>query len=98
MQLNFKRNLTYPKELTPLSFFKTYFYNQLYVNIKVGSNKQEIPFYFYLQQFPLTIKSSNVKKSEVKGIFNESLSSSYKSFNQDSFSQGDLAEGILSVQ
>ena len=38
MQLNFKRNLTYPKELTPLSFFKTYFYNQLYVNIKVGSN------------------------------------------------------------
>ena len=96
MQLNFKRNLTYPKELTPLSFFKTYFYNQLYVNIKVGSNKQEIPFYFYLQQFPLTIKSSNVIKGEVKGIFNESLSDSYKSFNKDTFSQGDLSEGVLS--
>ena len=96
MQLNFKRNLTYPAELTPLSFFKTYFYNQLYVNIKVGSNKQEIPFYFYLQQFPLTIKSSNVIKGEVKGIYNESLSISYKSFKKGSFPKGDLSEGILS--
>jgi len=96
MELNFKRNLTYPEELTPLSFFKTYFYNQIYVNIKVGSKKQEIPFYFYLQQFPFTIKSSNVIKREVKGIYNESMSDSYKSFKKDSLSKGDLIEGILS--
>ena len=98
MELKFKRNLTYPEELTPLSFFKTYFYNQLYVNIKIGSNKQEIPFYFYLQQYPLTIKSSNVKKGEVKGIYNETTSTSYKSFKEESFKHGDLSEGILSEE
>ncbi len=98
MEFHFKRNLTYPSELNSSSFFKTYFYNQLYVNIKVGSNKQEIPFYFYLQQFPLTIKSSNVKKGEVKGIYNESISTTYESIKKDSFSQGDLSEGILSKE
>jgi len=37
-----------------------------------------------------------VIKREVKGIYNESMSDSYKSFKKDLLSKGDLIEGILS--
>ena len=38
----FKRNLTSSKSMTPEQFFITEFYNQIYINMYVGSNKQII--------------------------------------------------------
>ena len=93
----FKRNLTIKESIKPEEFFKNYFYNQLYINIKVGSNQQEIPFYFYLQQFPLIIQSSNVSESQVKGIYNESNSTSYTYIRTETFTLGDLSEGFFSM-
>ena len=97
LEFNFKRNLTLKNSFTPEEFFKTYFYNQLYFNITVGSNKLEIPFYFYLQQYPLVLESSNVPASEVKGIYDEKKSNSYIPLGEKQyFMHGDLTEGILS--
>ena len=97
LEYSFKRNLTMDKNIKPVDFFKTYFFNQLYINIKVGSNKKEIPFYFYLQQYPLVLQSSNVEKSEVKGIYDELKTNTYLEINKmEIFEKGDLSEGILS--
>ena len=97
LEYTFNRNLTIKESFKPEDFFTTYFYNQLYINLKVGSNQLEIPFYFYLNQYPFVLQSSNVKKSEVKGIYDESKSTSYKPLNNiESFDKGDLMEGILS--
>ena len=65
----FERNLTLDKSMTPEQFFETEIYNQIYINISVGSNKQNIPFYLYLQQYPIVIQSSNAQNEEVKGIY-----------------------------
>ena len=97
LEYSFKRNLTLDKNMKPIDFFKTYFYNQLYINIKVGSNKKEIPFYFFLQQFPLVLQSSNVDKYEVKGKYDELKSNKYEAIGKmETFENGDLTEGILS--
>ena len=99
IEYSFKRNLTIDKIIKPEDFFKTYFFNQLYINITVGSNKNEIPFYFYLQQFPLVLQSSNVEQTEVKGKYDELKSDTYKELVPDNieiFKNGDLNEGILS--
>ena len=64
----------------------------------VGSNKQNIPFYLYLQQYPTVLQSSNAKKGEVKGIYNELKSNTYKKLSEKvvEFEKGDLVKGILS--
>ena len=97
LEYTFKRNLTFKESKKPEEFFKTYFYNQLYINIKVGSNQQEIPFYFYLQQFPLIIQSSNISDSQVKGIYNESNSTTYTYIGTETFTLGDLYKGLFSM-
>ena len=98
LEYSFKRNLTINELLKPESFFKNYFYNQIYINIKIGSNKLEIPFYFYLQQFPLVIESSNVIQSQVKGIYNELESKTYNSIKEENlFTLGDLYKANLTV-
>ena len=97
IEFSFKRNLTSNKILEPEDFFKTYFYNQIYTNIKVGSNKVEIPFYFYLQQFSFAIQSSNVDNSQVKGKYNELKSGNYESLEEIKyFDKGDIQKAILS--
>ena len=97
LEFPFKRNLTRNDKLTPEEFFKTYFYNQLYINLKVGSNKLEIPFYFYLHQYPVVLQPKNVKENEVKGKYDETESKSYKPLNEEeTFNYGDLYKGILS--
>ena len=97
LEYTFKRNLTLKESIEPEEFFKTYFYNQLYINVKVGSNQQEIPFYFYLQQFPVIIQSSNVSESQVKGIYNESNSTTYTYIRTETFTLGDLYKGLFSM-
>ena len=94
----FKRNLTSSKSMTPEQFFITEIYNQIYINMFVGSNKQNIPFYLYLQQYPTVLQSSNAKKGEVKGIYNELKSNTYKKLSEKvvEFEKGDLVKGILS--
>ena len=96
----FKRNLTSSKSMTPEQFFITEFYNQIYINMYVGSNKQNIPFYLYLQQYPTVLQSSNAKKGEVKGIYNELKSNTYKKLSKEAieFEEGDLVKGILSEE
>ena len=99
LEYSFKRNLTINDTLTPEEFFLTYFYNQIYINIKVGSNKAEIPFYFYLQQYPLVLQPANGNEDQVKGKYDEEKSSSYEPLNKDeiqTFENGDLLKGILS--
>ena len=94
----FKRNLTSSKSMTPEQFFITEIYNQIYINMFVGSNKQNIPFYLYLQQYPTVLQSTNAKKGEVKGIYNELKSNTYKKLSEKvvEFEKGDLIKGILS--
>ena len=94
----FERNLTSYNSMTPEQFFITEIYNQIYINIKVGSNKQNIPFYLYLQQYPTVLQSSNAEPEEVKGIYNESTSDNYKQLSKkiSEFKYGDLIRGILS--
>ena len=94
----FERNLTLDNSMTPEQFFETEIYNQIYINISVGSNKQNIPFYLYLQQYPIVIQSSNAQNEEVKGIYDEKKSDTYKqlSKNVSEFKRGDLLRGILS--
>ena len=97
LEYSFERNLTKVKSLSPDKFFQEYFYNQIYINIKVGSDKIEIPFYIYLQQFPCVIESSNVSISQVKGKYNEQKSKTYKATkNEQSFTLGDLETAIFS--
>ena len=97
LEFSFRRNLTIKDTLKPEELIKTLFYNQIYVNIKVGSNKKEIPFYLYLQQYPLVLQSSNVAANQVKGIYNESDSDSYEEIGKkDSFIVDDISYAILS--
>ena len=97
LEYSFKRNLNLKNNIEPLEFFTTYFYNQLYINMKVGSKKVEIPFYFYLQQYPFTLQSSNVDEKQVKGIYDELKSTTYEKLEESKyFEKGDLEEGILS--
>ena len=70
---------------------------QIYINLKVGSTKQNIPFYLYLQQYPLVLQSSNAKKGEIKGIYDENKSDKYRKISEEKeFISGDLVKGILS--
>ena len=98
LEYAFKRNLTISESLSHEEFFNKYFYNQLYINIKVGSNKVEIPFYLYLEQYSIVIQSLNVSKSQVKGIYDESKSSTYTPKAPQSFALGDLDLAIKSKE
>ena len=82
---DFDRNITLKEQFTPSEFYEKLFYNQIYVKMKVGSKKQEIPFYLYLRQHSLIIQSANSKNGQVKGIFNELESDSYKFIKNQSF-------------
>ena len=94
----FKRNLSLSESATYKEFFKTMFYNQIYINMTVGSQKQNIPFYLYLLKYPLVLQPSNIiTKGEVKGIYNHKNSQSYKELEgEKEFRYGDLQKGILS--
>ena len=97
LEFSFKRNLTINDSLKPEELIKTLFYNQIYVNIKIGSTKKEIPFYLYLQQYPLVIQSSNVANEQVKGIYNKSESNTYEEIGKkESFIVDDMSYAILS--
>lgn len=97
LNIPFKRNLTLDDSMTPEQFVKTIFYNQIYINMKVGSEKQEIPFYLYLQRYPVVLQTSQAKKGQVKGIYNHSKSSTYKQLGEEStFVNGEVAIGVLS--
>ena len=97
LEFSFIRNITKNESLEPEKFFNEYFYNQIYILIAVGSQKIKIPFYFYLQQFPLVIQSSNVSNSQVKGIYNEQDSKTYKAIKtEQTFTLGDLETAIFS--
>ena len=62
--------------------------------MKVGSQKIEIPFYFYLQQYSFIVQSSEVSNDEVKGLYNESCSTTYKvEYPKESFTVIDMYEG-----
>ena len=96
LEYTFKRNLTIDKSLGHEEFFNKYFYNQLYINLKVGSNKVEIPFYLHLEQYSVVIQSLNVSKSQVKGIYDESMSSTFTPKYPQTFTLGDLEYAIKS--
>ena len=97
LKFPFKRNLTLNNSMTPKQFFSTIIYNQIYIDLIVGSNKQKIPFYLYLQQYHLVLQSSNAQKGEVKGIYDESKSTTYKAIEEETnFKYDDLVKGILS--
>lgn len=94
IELPFNRNLTITGLLKPEELFKSLFYNQIYINMKVGSQKIEIPFYFYLQQYSFIVQSSEVSNDEVKGLYNESSSTTYKEeYPKESFTVIDMYEG-----
>ena len=64
----------------------------------MGSNKQKIPFYSYLQQYPLALQSYNAKSGEVKGIYDETKSNTYKAIKEEKdFEYEDLVKGMLST-
>ena len=97
LKFPFKRNITLSDSMTPKQFFSTIIYNQIYIELIVGSNKQKIPFYLYLQQYHLVLQSSNSQKGEVKGIYDESKSDTYKAIEgETNFENEDLIKGILS--
>ena len=97
LTFDFYTNLTLNNSMKPIQFFQTAFYNQIYINLKVGSTKQNIPFYLYLQQYPLVLQSSNAKKGEIKGIYDENKSDKYRKISEEKeFISGDLVKGILS--
>ena len=99
LTFSFQRNLTLKDSMGPEQVFIELLYNQIYINLKVGSEKQEIPFYLYLQQFPLVIESSRPNKGEVKGIYDEKSSSTYRALEDEVvFDKGDLVKGILSEE
>ena len=94
----FKRNLTLGNSLTPKQFFQTIIYNQIYIELTVGSKKQKIPFYLYLQQYPTVLQSANAKSGEVKGIYDEANSDTYKEIEEETnFEYEDLVKGMLST-
>ena len=83
--------------MTIEELFKSIFYNQIYINIRIGSEQTEIPFYLYLQQYSLIIQSSEVSKDQVKGLYNKRKSNTYYSSSEkESFIVMDMSEGILS--
>ena len=97
LEFTFDRNLSLSNSLSKEELFKTLFYNQIYIKIKIGSEQTEIPFYLYLQQYSLIIESSDVSADQVKGLYNESNSKSFISSNKiETFMVMDMSEGILS--
>ena len=78
LKFPFQRNLTLKDSMTPKQFIEASLYNQIYIDLIVGSNKQKIPFYLYLQQYYLVLQSSNAKSGEVKGIYDETKSNTYR--------------------
>ena len=98
LKFPFKRNLTLNNSITPKQFFLTTIYNQIYIELIVGSKKQKIPFYLYLQQYYLVLQSSNAQEEQVKGIYDESKSNTYKAIEgETNFEHEDLVTGILST-
>ena len=102
LKFSFNRNITL-KDSSPEEFYKTNFYNQIYVNMEIGSEKIKIPFYLYLKQYSLQIQSANSKDRQVKGLFDESKDNKYTNissikldYNKQSYDGDDLAEGIIS--
>lgn len=94
----FKRNLTLGDSLMPKQFFQAIIYNQIYIELTVGSQKQKIPFYLFLQQYPMVLQSANAKKDEVKGIYDETKSNTYRSIEEETkFEYEDLVKGMLST-
>ena len=97
LEFSLERNYTLPKLISAEELFKSLFYNQIYIKIRTGSQKIEIPFYLYLQQYSFIIQSSEVSNDQVKGLYNELKSSTYISSNKiDTFMVMDMSEGILS--
>ena len=96
LEFSFQRNLTINETMTPSLLFKNLFYNQIYITLKAGSTKKEIPFYIYLNQFPFIIQSANVEGDQVKGLYNESLSKTYEEKGYEIIVGGDMYRGILS--
>ena len=97
LEFSFNRNLTISPSMTPKNLFKSLFYNQIYIKIKIGSEKTEIPFYLYLQQYSLIIQSSEVSDDQVKGLYDKTKSKTYSSDSKiESFIVMDMSEGILS--
>ena len=71
---------------------------QIYIELTVGSKKQKIPFYLYLEQNPLVLQSANANKGEIKGIYDEAKSDTYKSIEEETnFEYEDLVKGMLST-
>ena len=98
LEFPFKTNFTINDTSDPNIIAKNLFYNQIYINISVGSSKQEIPFYLHTQQYPCVIQSAIVDASQVKGFFNESLSDTYKVIKgYNTFSHGDMYKSILAL-
>jgi len=97
VEFSFERNLTLSELISLEELFKSLFYNQIYIKIKVGSKQIEIPFYLYLQQYSFIIESSEVSYDQVKGLYNESKSKTFTSSNKiETFMVMDMSEGILS--
>ncbi len=97
VEFSFERNLTLSKLKSLEEIFKSLFYNQIYIKIKVGSEQIEIPFYLYLQEYSFIIESSEVSNDQVKGLYNELKSRTYISSNKtETFMVIDMSEGILS--
>ena len=97
LSFNFQRNISLTNSMTPEEFVKTIFYNQIYIKMNVGSEKQEIPFNLYLQKYPLVLQTSHAKQGEVKGIYDQKKSTSYTPLGEESdFDWIELAKGILS--
>ena len=97
LEFLFQRNLSLKDTMEPNITFKNLFYNQIYINLKIDSLNKEIPFYLYLQQFPIIIQSSNVSDSQVKGLYEESSSKTYQKLKESEyFVGGDMERGILS--
>ena len=99
LEFNFQRNLTLNESMGPEIVFNNLFYNQIYINIEVGSTKKIIPFYIYLQQYSFVIQSSNVNQDQVKGLYNESTSQTYEKLEEQfHFVGNDMSKGILSKE
>ena len=98
LEFSFERNLTLNESIEPEILFKSLFYNQIFINLKVGANKIEIPFYIYLQQYHFVVQSANVDNGQVKGLYNESSSISYQKIKDDYYALGDMNKGIISKE
>ena len=55
LEFDFQRNITINESMEPEIIFKNLFYNQIYINIEVGSTKTIVPFYIHLQQYTFII-------------------------------------------